>query len=327
MKSPLYLLAVATMSAPLFMGQAALDGAYQKGGGGFGCSNNDAAVATNQNSVDGVTPAAPEATDTEVTTQTDSCPAAPDPLNPSADDSCQDRDFYASVKGNDWNEEITSFFGRPVDGACGAECGGTGDHTPWTLSIKLSGTPFADGKSYSFSFMKEEWKSKVRYLEVARDPNDTDGCPAEKAEPCWKTCDGTCIPAEDAVKDTDTLEKEGKELLVSYANDVCKVGLKVEDFDNDDVGEKIRAAADKATFKDILYCAEGILLTGTQVLDWVDTVSSIGLVKDETGKDYTQDQLWACAKKNLFKDSSKPAPSSPPPAPAAPPAPAPAAKP
>ncbi|HEX5035613.1 MAG TPA: hypothetical protein VFX30_00430 [bacterium] len=318
MKSPLYLLAVAAVSAPLFMGQAAVEGAFQKGGGGFGCSNNDAAVATNQNSVDGVTPVTPENTDT-VTTESDSCPAAPDPLNPSADDSCQDRDFYASVKGNDWSEEITSFFGRPVDDACAAECGGTGDHAPWTLSVKLSGTPFADGKSYSFSFMKDEWKSKVRYLEFARDASDPDGCPAEKAEPCWKTCDGQCHSLEEVVKDEDTLEKEAKALLVAYANDVCKIGLKVEDLDGDDdvVTEKIRAAAENAKFKDILYCTEGLLLTGTQVLDWVDTASSLGLIKDETGKDYTQDQLFACVKKSLFKDASRPTPSPPPPPPAA----------
>jgi hypothetical protein len=61
------------------------------------------------------------------------------------------------------------------------------------------------------------------------------------------------------VKDEDTLEKEAKQLLVSYANDVCKIGLKVEDLEGDDdvVTEKIRAAAENAKFKDILYCAEG----------------------------------------------------------------------
>jgi hypothetical protein len=34
----------------------------------------------------------------------------------------------------------------------------------------------------------------------------------------------------------------------------------------------------------------------------------LGLIKDETGKDYTQDQLFACVKKSLFKNGSKPAP-------------------
>jgi hypothetical protein len=212
-----------------------------------------------------------------------------------------------------------------VDDACAGECGGTGDHTPWTLSIRLSGTPFADGKSYSFSFMKDEWKSKVKYLQAQRDANDPDGCPVNDQKVCWKTCNGECVDFETVVKDTDTLEKEGKALLVSYANDVCKVGIKVEDLDSDTVDEKIRAAADKATFRDILYCAEGILLTGTQVLDWVDTVSSIGLIKDEAGVAYTQDQLFKCAKKNAFK--SKPEPETEPAAPAAAPPPPPAAAP
>jgi hypothetical protein len=315
MKSPLYLLAVAAVSAPFFMGQAAPMSGFGRGGGGWGCSGGHDSVTTTSDTVEGTDQNnSTDTTTNTTTTQADVCPPPVDPLSPAPEDACQDRDFYGSVKGRDWSEEITSFFGRPADDACAAECGGTADHTPWTLSIRLSGTPFADGKSYSFSFMKDEWKSKVKYLEVVRDATDPDGCPAPEHDPCWKTCDGQCVALETVVKDNDTLVKEGETLLVNYVNDVCKIGITVEDLGSDTLADKIQAAADKATFKDILYCAEGILLTGTQVLDWVDTVSSLGLVKDETGADYTQNQLFQCMKKSM-KSESKPAPSSTPPPP------------
>lgn len=307
MKSPiLYAFALATLSAPLFMGQAGLTegGNHSAGGGGFGCSKDQETVATTdtiESATETVTPP------TETASDDVECPAPVDPINPKDDDVCDDRDSYASAKGRDWSEEITSRFGRPVNEACEGECGGAGDHTPWTLSVTLTGTPFSTGKNYSFSFMKDEFKSKVRYLEVRRD--GANGCFLERQEPCWRTCGGECVPFETAVKDGDTLEKEAKELLVRYANDVCKVGLTVGDLEGDGAGDKIKTAAENASFRDILQCAQGILLTGTQVLSWVDTASSLGLIRDETGAAYTQDELFRCVKKQIREGGDRPEPA------------------
>jgi len=289
-----------------------------KGGGGFGCSKGEDTVETASNNVETeteeVTPPAEEA-------EAADCPAPVDPLDPKEEDSCDDRDSYASAKGLAWSQEITSLFGRPVDEACAAECPDDAAHTPWTLRIELAGTPYGEGKSYSFSFMKDEFKHKVRYLEVKRDA--ANGCFLDDVEPCWRTCDDECVPLKTAVKDEETLEKEAKELLVAYANDVCKIGLTVADLegDDDEVGEKLKAAAEKATFKDILQCAQGILLTGTQVLSWVDTASSLGLIRDETGAAYTQDQLFDCVKKQILEGGDRPPPAPAPAAPSAPPPP------
>jgi hypothetical protein len=300
----LYAFVLASLSAPLFMGQAGLteDGSHSAGGGGFGCSKAKETAATTdtiETGTDTVTPATETATD-EV-----ECPAPVDPLNPKADDVCDDRDSYATVKGRDWSEEITSRFGRPVNETCEGECGGGGDHTPWTLSFTLSGTPFSADKTYSFSFMKDEFKSKVRYLEIKRD--SANGCFLEHQEPCWKTCGGECEKFETVVKDEKVLEADAKSLAVSYLNDVCKTELKVEDFDSDTFGDKLKAAVDKATFHDVLFCAQGLLLTASQAVSWVDTASQLGLIRDETGAAYTQDELFRCVKKQLLEGSKAPA--------------------
>ncbi|HSA58496.1 MAG TPA: hypothetical protein VLJ37_02270 [bacterium] len=313
MKSPiLYAFALATLSAPLFMGQAGLtdDGSHSAGGGGFGCSKAKETVATTDTIEGGTETVTPP---TETASNEVECPGPVDPINPNADDVCDDRDSYATVKGRDWSEEITSRFGRPVNETCEGECGGAGDHTPWTLSFTLSGTPFSAAKTYSFSFMKDEWKGKVRYLEVKRDPNGADGCLLKEQEPCWKTCGGECEKFETVVKDEKILEADAKSLVVSYLNDVCKTELKVEDFDNDTFGDKLKAAADKATFHDVLFCAQGLLLTASQAVSWIDTASQLGLIRDETGVAYTQDELFRCAKKKIFEGGSKAEPRRSPP--------------
>jgi hypothetical protein len=325
MKSPLlFAFALASLSAPLFMGQAAPS---MKGGAGCGCSDaNDDTVQTATETADvdaeHVTPPAePQVeTATEESGEDGACQAPVDPINPKDEDVCDDRDSYGTIKGRDWSEEITSRFGRPVNDACEGECGGTGDHTPWTLSFTLTGTPFSAAKTYSFSFMKDEWKGKVRYLEAKRDPNDADGCFLEEQEPCWRTCDGTCEKIETVVKDEKILEAEAKSLAVTYLNEVCKTELKVEDFDNDLFMDKVKEAADKATFRDVLFCAQGLLLTASQAVSWVDTASQLGLVRDETGKAYTQDELYTCIKRNILENGSKapPSPAPPPPPPAGP---------
>ena len=313
MKSPiLYAFALASLSAPLFMGQAGLteDGSHSAGGGGFGCSKAKESVAvtdTIETGTDAVTPPVETASDDL------ECPAPIDPINPKDDDVCDDRDGYASARGKDWSEEITSHIGRPVNETCAGECGGLAEHAPWNLSLRLVTSSIPEGKSYSFNFLKPEAASKVRYLEVKRDPNSAEGCPLDDQDPCWRTCSGECLPLDEVVKDEDTLAKEGKALLVSYVNDVCKVGLKVEDLEGDTWDDKVKTAFENATFKDVLLCAEGLLLTGTQVLSWVDTASSLGLIKDETGAPYTQTQIFGCVKKSILNDGSKvpPAPATP----------------
>lgn len=303
MKSPiLYALTLAALSSPLLMGQAALsDGSAGVGGGGFGCSKGEDTVVTEPgtDNIDGTVVENPVTPPVETAAQ--ECPAPVDPINPKDDDVCDDRDGYATARGKDWSEEISSHIGRPVNETCAGECGGLAEHAPWNLSFRLVTSSMPEGKSYSFNFLKPEMASKVRYLEAKRDPNSAEGCPLDDQDACWRTCSGECLPIDAVLKDEDTLVKEGKALLVSYVNDVCKVGLKVEDLEGDTWDDKVTTAFEKATFKDVLLCAEGILLTGTQVLSWVDTASNLGLIKDETGAPYTQTQIFECVKKSIKK--------------------------
>jgi len=299
MKSPsLLILSVALLGTPFFMGQAAT-----QGGGGCGCSDTNA-TGISANPIDQIANNAAAGGSGDATS-----PTAP------ASDVCTADDISGSVQTSGWSQAIASDFGRPVDGECKNVCSSDSTHTPWTLHIHLSGTFFSEDKDYSFNFLKDEWKDKVISLEATRDAADPEGCPVREEKPCWRTCSGECLPFETPVKDGDTLTKEGEAVLTSYLNDMCQIGLTVADFSSGDFNSKLKAALDKSSLKDFVQCAEGLLLTGTQVIPWVESVLNEGLLTDEKGVAYTPDQVYRCVKKQLFDNASK---AEPPPTAAAP---------
>lgn len=305
MKSPsLYVLAVAFLSAPFFMGNA---DPTLNGGGGCGCSdakdqataiNSGDAVVGDATTEDGAITPTDTASDGSTTDGTGETIDTPPPV-----DACEVADASGTVHAKDWSQDIESFVGLPVNDECKAECGGTGDHSPWSVSVHLGGSLLWEGRSYSFSFMKDEFKDKVRYLEAKRDAADPDGCPLEKQDPCWRTCtEGECLAADVPIKDGETLAKEAKALALDYLTKVCKLELKAEDFDAVDAEARIKAAVAKISLTDTLQCTEGVVMTATQVVPWAEQVLKAGLVRDEKGVPYTADQMFGCIKKAVLKD-------------------------
>lgn len=305
MKSPsLYVLAVAFLSAPLFMGQA---GPSLKGGGGCGCSDakdettainaGDAVVgdaATGDGTIAPTDTASDDATGDTTTEETGNTPP---PVN-----TCEVADASASVLAKEWSQDVESSIGMPVNDECKAECGGTGDNTPWSLSIHLSGSLLSEASSYSFSFMKDEFKDKVRYLEAKRDTVDPDGCPKEGEDPCWRTCtEGECLAVDAPIKSETVLLKEGKDLALNYLTKVCKLELKAEDLDAVDWDKRIQTAFEKISLTDAIQCTQGVVTTATQVVPWAEQILKAGLVRDEKGAPYTADQIFKCAKKSMLK--------------------------
>lgn len=215
--------------------------------------------------------------------------------------SCDGRDTLGALQTDDWSQEMTAGFGSPVDEFCNTRCAGGNAPDPWTLSIRLCGTFFPDCKDYALSPLKEEWRGRVRHLQVRRDPADEDGCPdaGNEEPPCWMTCDGTCAPFDSATKSGKTLGSEGRHLLATYLKDVCAVALEPAEFAPDKILQSLTAALEKASLAQTVQCVEGVLLTATQIIPWIETVAESGIVRDERGEPYTSEQIFTCVKKRV----------------------------
>lgn len=299
----LYVLAIAFLASPFFAGAS---DPTLNGGGGCGCSdaNKEITSATSGDAVTG-----DSSNEGTSVVPTDSASTEDGSVIPGDDtskdpeiDVCEISNASGGMKAKDWSQDVESFVGLPPNDECKTECGGTGDHSPWTLSLHLKGTLFSEPRSYSFSFLKDEFKDKIRYLEWKRDTSDPDGCPAEKVDPCWKTCtDGECLAGDLPLKDEDVLQKELKGIALDYFVNVCKLELKAEDLDAIDAEARIKNAFSKASLAATLQCAEGIAMTATQTVPWAETVLKAGLIRDDKGEPYTADQLFTCLKKSILK--------------------------
>lgn len=290
--SPLFILTVAFLATPFFMGQSA-PGSIS-GGGGCGCSDADK-TETAVNVSDTITG--------DVEDGGGILPASDAEGTDGATDACEIADASGAARAKDWTQDIESFVGLPVNEACESECGGDGNDAPWSLSIHLKGSLLSAPRSYSLHLLKEEYEGRIRYLEAKRDAADPDGCPVEEQDPCWRTCGGDeCLAGDVAIKDGDVLEKEAKAIALDYLNSVCKLGLKAEDLDADDAGDRIKTAFEKVSLTDTLQCAEGVALTATQIAPVAERLLKAGLVRDEKGEPYTADQMFKCLKKSILKD-------------------------
>lgn len=215
---------------------------------------------------------------------------------------CEARDTAGALMTGDWSQEINAVFGRPVDDSCNGECPDSSAHTPWALTIRHCGSFFSGCKDYRFSFLKDDWSSRVRSLVVERNLNDPDGCPGEGTPlPCWRTCDGSCVAFDVPVKDPEILQAEAEKLLASFLKETCSVRL------DPDAGilEALGRALKVASFPELVQCSEGILLAATQVIPWVELVASEGIISDQNGTAYTTGEIFQCLRRSILDGATK----------------------